>query len=290
MSLFFRGFNSDFGYYKVQIERPKRLKSQFKDELIEKLRFDKNIEEPMRWCYEKFGNECYTDITKYKKEIEEYLGKEDLNLNTKQKKALFSQTTWLKHKILIDTAYKLKEKIGTDVYDDFNLFKKEVEKVLKEEKIKLSSSEKNAILNALSWYDENAKKVIKKVHKLSGEKLEKLVEHLGCSEDELENFGYYKTANKDEYIEYESDTELRDSENIPLKDDIQSYFLKEVKPYVEESWINLDSVKIGYEISFNKYFYKHKPLRSLEEVTADILELEKKSEGLIKDILGFGDE
>ena len=282
--------NSDFGYYKVQIERPKRLKSQFKDELIEKLRFDKNIEEPMRWCYEKFGDECYTDITKHKKEIEEYLGKEDLNLNTKQKKVLFSQTTWLKHKTLIDTAYKLKEKIGTDVHDDFNIFKKEVEKVLKEEKIKLNSSEKNAILNALSWYDENAKKVIKKVHKLSGEKLEKLVEHLGCSEDELENFGYYKTANKDEYIEYESDTELRDSENIPLKDDIQSYFLKEVKPYVEESWINLDSVKIGYEISFNKYFYKHKPLRSLEEVTADILELEKKSEGLIKDILGFGDE
>ncbi len=282
--------NSDFGYYKVQIERPKRLKSQFKDELIEKLRFDKNIEEPMRWCYEKFGDECYTDITKHKKEIEEYLGKEDLNLNTKQKKVLFSQTTWLKHKTLIDTAYKLKEKIGTDVHDDFNIFKKEVEKVLKEEKIKLNSSEKNAILNALSWYDENAKKVIKKVHKLSGEKLEKLVEHLGCSEDELENFGYYKTANKDEYIEYESDAELRDSENIPLKDDIQSYFLKEVKPYVEESWINLESVKIGYEISFNKYFYKHKPLRSIEEVTADILELEKKSEGLIKYILGFGDE
>jgi type I restriction enzyme M protein len=56
---------------------------------------------------------------------------------------------------------------------------------------------------------------------------------------------------------------------------------------VEEAWINLDSVKIGYEISFNKYFYKHKPLRSLEEVTADILKLEKDSDGLIREILNL---
>jgi len=59
-----------------------------------------------------------------------------------------------------------------------------------------------------------------------------------------------------------------------------------VKPHVKEAWINLDSVKIGYEISFNKYFYRHKPLRSLEEVTRDILALEKQADGLIADILG----
>ena len=59
-----------------------------------------------------------------------------------------------------------------------------------------------------------------------------------------------------------------------------------MKPHVKEAWINLDSVKIGYEISFNKYFYRHKPLRSLEEVTRDILALEKQADGLIADILG----
>ena len=132
--------------------------------------------------------------------------------------------------------------------------------------------------------------MIKKVSKISGEKLEKLLDHLGYNEDELANFGYYKTDKTDEYIEYESQTDLRDSENIPLKDEILSYFLKEVKPYVDEAWINLDSVKIGYEISFNKYFYKHKPLRNLEDVTADILELEKQSEGLIKEILGLSND
>ena len=56
---------------------------------------------------------------------------------------------------------------------------------------------------------------------------------------------------------------------------------------MQEAWINLDSVKIGYEIRFNKYFYTHKPLRSLEEVGKDILELENASDGLIKEILGL---
>jgi type I restriction enzyme M protein len=56
---------------------------------------------------------------------------------------------------------------------------------------------------------------------------------------------------------------------------------------VPEAWINLDSVKIGYEISFNKYFYRHKPLRSLDAVTRDIPALEQKADGLIADILGL---
>lgn len=278
--------NSDFGYYKVNIERPKRLKAQFRDELIETLRFDKTLEEPMRWCLQEFGDECYIDISKHKKAIEEYLDKEDISLNAKQKKALTSKDTWAKHKMLLETAYMLKEKIGDFEYDDFNIFREDVEKVLKDEKTKLSATEKNTILNAVSWYDENAAKVIKKVSKISGEKLEKLLDHLGCQKEQLADFGYYATGKKDEYIEYESDTDLRDSENIPLKDDIHEYFLKEVKPHIEEAWINLDSTKIGYEISFNKYFYTHKPLRSLDEVAKDILELEEASEGLIKEILG----
>jgi type I restriction enzyme M protein len=58
-----------------------------------------------------------------------------------------------------------------------------------------------------------------------------------------------------------------------------------VKPHVDEAWIDLDKTKIGYEISFNKYFYQHKPLRSLDEVTRDIVDLEKASEGLIAEIL-----
>lgn len=279
--------NSDFGYYKVNIERPKRLKAQFRDDLIETLKYDKTLEEAMIWCEKEYKEECNNDLSKYKKAIEEHLDKNDIELNTKQLKSLLSKELWKKHKTLVDCAKLLKEKIGTDEYDDFNIFKELVEKVLKEQKITLSASEKNMILNAVSWGDETAQKVIKKISKISGEKLEKLCDYLGCKESELKDFGYYPTGKKDEFTEYESDTDLRDSENIPLEDDIYQYFLKEVKPHVEEAWINLDSTKIGYEISFNKYFYTHKPLRGLEEVAKDILELENASDGLIKEILGL---
>ncbi|MFH0709386.1 MAG: class I SAM-dependent DNA methyltransferase [Pseudomonadota bacterium] len=279
--------NSDFGYYKVNIERPKRLKAQFKDELIETLRFDKALEEPMRWCLEAFKEDCYIDIMKHQKEIEHYLDKEEINLNAKQKKALLSKELWAKHKALLETANLLKEKIGTDEYNDFNLFRELVDGVIKKEKIKLTAPEKNAILNAISWYDESAEKVIKKVSKINADKLDKLLDHLGCSEVELEHFGYYKTASKYEFVEYESDTDLRDSESIPREENILEYYLREVQPHVSEAWINLDSVKIGYEISFNKYFYTHKPLRSLEAVAKEIVELEEASDGLIKEILGL---
>ncbi|TVQ77765.1 MAG: hypothetical protein EA358_05895, partial [Flavobacteriales bacterium] len=59
-------------------------------------------------------------------------------------------------------------------------------------------------------------------------------------------------------------------------------------PHVNEAWIDLDKIKNGYEISFNKYFYQHKPLRSIEEVSAEILSLVEESEGLIMDILKMG--
>jgi type I restriction enzyme M protein len=279
--------NSDFGYYKVNIERPKRLKAQLRDDLIETLKYDKSLEEAMIWCEQEYKEECNNDLSKHKKAIEEHLDKNDIELNTKQLKSLLSKELWKKHKTLVNTAKLLQEKIGTDEYDDFNIFKEIVEKVLKEQKITLSASEKNMILNAVSWYDETAQKVIKKISKINGDKLDKLCDYLGCKESELSDFGYYPTGKKDEFVEYESDTDLRDSENIPLKDDIYQYFLKEVKPHIEEAWINLDSTKIGYEISFNKYFYTHKPLRSLEEVAKDILELENASDGLIKEILGL---
>jgi type I restriction enzyme M protein len=86
---------------------------------------------------------------------------------------------------------------------------------------------------------------------------------------------------------YETESDLRDTENVPLKDDIHSYFLREVQPHVPEAWLNLDTTKIGYEISFNKYFYKHTPLRSIADVTKDIVTLESKSEGLIAEILNL---
>jgi type I restriction enzyme M protein len=139
----------------------------------------------------------------------------------------------------------------------------------------------------VSWYDVTAEKVVKGTTKLTGDKLEQLLAHLDCKENELANYGYFATDKKGEYLEYETESDLRDTENVPLKENIYSYFLREVKPHVAEAWINLDATKIGYEISFNKYFYRHKPLRTIEEVSTDILKLEELSDGLIKEILSL---
>ena len=285
--------NQDFGYYKVTVERPKRLKAQFTAERIAELRFDKALREPMTWAYETFGDEIYSNVgkvsnladVKYAKQILEYCEKNDLNLNAKQAKILTSQSTWQKQADLFQTAILLMQHAGNEEFSDFNIFKEKINNVIKSQKITLTSSEKNAILNAVSWYDTTAEKVIKGVTKLSGEKLENLLSHLDCTEKQLPDYGYFLTNKKGEYLEYETESDLRDSENVPLKENIHTYFLREVKPHVAEAWLNLDATKIGYEISFNKYFYRHKPLRSIADVTRDILGLEAESDGLIQEIL-----
>jgi type I restriction enzyme M protein len=279
--------NSDFGYYKVTIERPKRLKAQFSEERLAELRFDKSLREPMVWAYETFGEKVYTELSKHEREIQAWCEKSEMNLSAKQSKALVSEALWNKQLELMKTATELMKAIGTDEYHDFNIFRTKVDGALKALKITLSASEKNAILNAVSWYDANAEIVIKGTTKLIGDKLEKLLEHLDCQESQLADYGYFATGKKGEYLEYETESDLRDTENVPLKENIYDYFLREVKPHVPEAWINLDATKIGYEISFNKYFYRHKPLRSIEEVSADILQLEQESDGLIREILSL---
>jgi type I restriction enzyme M protein len=279
--------NEDFGYYKVTVDRPARLKAQFTPERIAELRYEKSLKEPMQWAYETYGGQVYTDLKSIEKDILSWCEKSGLDLNAKRRKELTSKGTWKKQFELLQTASLLFQRVGIEEYKDFNVFSAKVDEILKKEKVKLSSSEKNQIYAAVSWYDETAEKVIQKTERLSGDKLEKLLHHLGCTKEQLPDFGYYPTGKKDEYIIYECQTDLRDSENVPLNESIHEYFLREVKPHVDEAWIDLDKTKIGYEISFNKYFYQHKPLRSIEEVSSEILALESESEGLIMDILNL---
>ena len=84
----------------------------------------------------------------------------------------------------------------------------------------------------------------------------------------------------------EPDTDLRDYENIPLMDNIEDYFKREVLPHVPDAWMDRSKDKVGYEINFTKEFYKYKPLRSLEDIRKDIFALEKETEGLMGEVLG----
>ncbi|WP_404358364.1 N-6 DNA methylase [Methylotuvimicrobium sp. KM1] len=288
--------NADFGYYKVSIERPDRRKAQFTPEAIAPLRFDKALSEVMEHLYQEHGERVYEAgfLKSIDKAILSWCEDNDINLNTKAKSKLLDVKHWLSLQTLHRVATELMAAIGQEEYNDYNPFKELVEAQLKAQKTKLSASEKNAILNAVSWYDDSAAKVVKKVVKLSNDKMTELLERYQCTEVDLPDFGYYPLKGKtNEFITYESSADLRDSESIPLTypakgeySAIHQYFVDEVPPHVAEAWLNLDSVKIGYEISFNKYFYRHKPLRSLEDVAADIIQLEQKAEGLIAQILG----
>jgi type I restriction enzyme M protein len=80
------------------------------------------------------------------------------------------------------------------------------------------------------------------------------------------------------------DVNLRDTENIPLSDDIDEYFNREVLPHTPDAWINHEKTKVGYEFSFNRYFYEHVPLRSLDDIKKEMKQLSKEIFELMNDI------
>lgn len=278
--------NSDFGYYKVTVERPLRKAAQFTPERVATLRFIPAIADIMSWAYENWGDSIYTELTHHQKTIEDHIEREEITVSTKNRKTLFSPKAWQDQRMIMETGELLMAEIGQKRYMDFNTFKTDVNAALKKHNIKLKDSAKNQILNAISWRDENAARIIKKIHKLSDEKLHALLEDLNTTQDNLPDYGYWPSDKKGEWVEYEPDSELRDTENVPLKDCIHAYFQREVRPYVDDAYLAIDKTKIGYEISFNKYFYQHTPLRSSEEVTAEILTLDQETEGLLGKILG----
>ena len=89
-------------------------------------------------------------------------------------------------------------------------------------------------------------------------------------------------------VEYEPDSDLRDTETVPLQEPggIEAFIRREVLPHAPDAWIDEAKTTIGYEISFTRYFYKPQPLRPLEAIRADILALERETDGLMADIIG----
>ena len=125
---------------------------------------------------------------------------------------------------------------------------------------------------------DDAPPVIKKIHKK------------GAETDPLRGLFAAMIEGKHSVVEYEPDPDLRDTEQIPLLEDggIEAFLRREVLPHAADAWYLPESVKAGYEISFTRYFYKPQPLRTLEEIRADILALEKETEDLLGEIVKGG--
>lgn len=276
----------DFRYYNVTIERPLRLRSQFNALKIDELLYDKAEAELSKWLYDTYGERVFSGLDSELSAIKEHLNDNDIKMTDKKLAKLISTKEWQARKILQDMAYQLMKLIGTDSYMDYNVFAEKIVKANKDTKMGASAGQLKTIARAMSVTDPEAKPVIKKEHKAASSAIEQLTNIYGIDNSLLADYGFTPSA-KGIYLEYESDSDLRDTEKIPVKEDIHEYFQREVRPYVADAWINLPQTKIGCEISFNKYFYKPAPLRTLEENERDIRELDAQSQGFIQSLFNI---
>ncbi len=124
--------------------------------------------------------------------------------------------------------------------------------------------------------DKSAPPVIRKIHKP------------GTAADPLRGLWATTISGKPRVVEYEPDPDRRDTEQIPLLEPsgVAAFIRREVLPYAPDAWVDESKTKIGYEISFTRYFYRPPQLRTLAEIRADIEALERETEGLLDEILG----
>ncbi len=213
--------NEEFGYCRVTVERPLRLRVKFDEESRARFRDS---------CQER-----------------------DLELAD-----------------LLDT---IAQELESEYLLDFNTFLRQVKKRADFTIYKLHQK---LMIETLTEVDPDAAPVIKKRLKY------------GTKADPLRGKYEVEIEGKKRIVEYEADTDLRDSEEIPLLEEggMDAFFQREVVPYVPDAWMDAESVEIGYKIIFNRYFYKSQPLRSLSEIQIDLLDTEREVEGLLNEILG----
>ncbi len=286
--------NAAFGYWKVTVERPLRLHSQLSLKAIATLRFASGEEILRAELYEEFGEDLFTKFAKIAAALEKRLtdwgSDEDegddedgvsakKGLPEKKKKKLLDPKTWERDGRLVEVATTLRKALGDALFEDHNLFRDRVQTTLEKAALKLSAADLKQILKAVSWRVETAVPVIAKVHKATKTKA-----------DPLRGLFEATVDSKPATVEYEPDSDLRDTEQVPLLEEggIEAFIRREVLPYTPDAWIKEGATKIGYEISFTRHFYKPQPLRTLEEISADILAIEKEAEGLLDGLLKVG--
>ncbi len=189
----------EFGYRRITVERPLQESYQFSDERIEELRFaSKPLGAVMKWIYSEYGQnwseDSYGQLLENEEDIRKHIKTNFSTLKEKQIKDLFDRKTWTSQRNIMLKAGELQQVLGSDQFDDMN----DYDDVLKSTGIKLEAKEKKLITSAVSWKNPDAEKVIKKIHKGKANPVYGLFEVDG------------------QVVEYKSDGDLRDNENISL--------------------------------------------------------------------------
>jgi len=285
--------NRAFGYWKVTVERPLRLRSQLTVKAIDSLRFASGDEEIRGSLYDELGEGLFEEWSKVRPALETRLaewgsdnsdggdesgeeGATKQGLPEKTKKKLLDGKTWERDGRLVAVATTLRKELGDAVFPDHNEFRAKVAAALDKLGLKVAASELKLILRAVSWREDDAPPVIAKIHKAGK-----------ATPDPLHGLFEATLAGKPQVVEYEPDPELRDTEQVPLLEEggIAAFIKREVLPYTPDAWLDESKTLVGYEVSFTRHFYKPQPLRSLDEIAADIVAAEKEAEGLLEGLV-----
>ncbi len=151
---------------------------------------------------------------------------------------------------LADDVAAIETTLGTEPRQDWSAVWEQVQDILHERRVRWKTSEKKRFREAFTESDPDAEPV----------------------------------AAEGRSGGYEPDPDLRDFENVPLKEDIDAYFERELKPHVPDAWMDRTKDKVGYEINFNRYFYKYTPPRPLEEIDADLKRAEEEILRLLREV------
>ena len=168
---------------------------------------------------------------------------------------------------------------GPELRFDFNRFLEVVKAEMPLHGVKMTGRRRKMLKTWLTERDEHAMPVIDKIHRV------------GTAEDHIRGLFGVEVAGRNRVVEYAPDSELRDTEQIPLQEEggIEAFLRREVLQHAGDAWYVPESVRIGYEISFNRYFHKAEQMRPLGDIRADILRVARKAEGLLNDIMGIAE-
>jgi type I restriction enzyme M protein len=293
----------EFGYRRITIERPLRLSAQFSDDAIASLRFVTGALKPvMEWIYQHVGDEwtekTYGQLANHEDAIRTKIKKDFAAIKEKLIKDVLGADIWLAQKSLMEKAQVLCAEMGNAQHDDFNEFDKTLTQAQKTTGIKLDAKEKKQLLDAITWKNPEAEPIVKKVLKERGSSSSMTPPHTGHPDHKDSSAIYGKFTYKGKVVEFETDGDLRDNENVPLNPGLsvneinEAYFKKEVQPHVPDAWINPDKRDakdgeigiVGYEIPFNRHFYVYQPPRSLEEIDADLDAVTKSILELLQEV------
>jgi len=183
---------------------------------------------------------------------------------------------------LANVVERVAERLGPGPHLDYNAVFGAIEADADDHEVKLTAKRIKLLQAELTSRDETARPVVRKRSRLKAETV---------SEREA-LYGRYsvETAGRSWLVEYEPDTELRDTEQVPLLEEggIGAFLRREVLPHAPDAWIDEDKTVIGYEISFTRHFYKPRKQRGTDEIRAEIFALEEEAEGLLARIMKAG--